>query len=160
MTALTCPQVSGRFSAISVERRLLRRAICSATSSCTQARNLLNVPSAATLAEDGMRSPVTSALMQAWHILSNLRLSSLHSCLNNGGISRLVSSIFSNYREAVQVQLLWPQLQAAEHAGGAPGSLPQLPPEPGVTAGSQRTQRRYSAVAVGGTGVEKQSINR
>lgn len=137
------PQVSGRFSVISVARPLLRRAICSATSSCTQARNLLNVPSAATLAEDGMRLQATSALMQAWHIQSNHRLSSLRSCLNNGGIARLVSSIFSNYREAVQVQLLWTQLQAAEHARGAPGSLPQLPTEPGLAAGSQRANHRY-----------------
>lgn len=59
-----------------------------------------------------------------------------------------VSSIFPNYREAVQVQLLWPQLQAAEHTGGAPGPLPQLLTEPGITAGGRRSKPRYSATAV------------
>lgn len=43
--------------------------------------------------------------------------------------------------------LLWPQLQAAEHPGGAPGPLPQLSTESGVPAGSQHTKPRYSATA-------------
>lgn len=67
--------MSGHFSVINAERPLLRRVICFATSSCTQARNLLNVPSAATPAEDGMRSLVTSAPTQARHIQFSHRFS-------------------------------------------------------------------------------------
>lgn len=68
MTSLIYPQVSDRFSVISVGPPLLKRVTCSATSSCTQGRNPLNVPSAATPVVDGMRSLATFALTQVGQI--------------------------------------------------------------------------------------------
>lgn len=66
LTCLNCVQVSGHFTVISVEPPLPKRATCSATSSCTQGRNPLNVPSAATPVDDGTRSRATFALTQVW----------------------------------------------------------------------------------------------
>ena len=68
LTSLLCVQESGHFSVISVEPRLLKRATCSATSSCTRGRNPLNVLSAATPVEEGTRSLATFALTQVEQI--------------------------------------------------------------------------------------------
>ena len=64
LTGLIHPQVSDHSSVISAVPPSLKRAICSVTSSCTQGRSPLNVPSAATPVEDEMHSPATFALTQ------------------------------------------------------------------------------------------------
>lgn len=68
LTDLIYPQVSDRSSVISVAPPSLKRVTCSATSSCTQGRSPLNVPSAAMPVEDEMRLLATFALMQVGEI--------------------------------------------------------------------------------------------
>lgn len=78
-------------------------------------------------------SSLIRALFSLWWCTMTIIMQSFH----------FVPSLLSNCRKAIQVQLLWPKLQAAEHPGGAPWALPQLLTESGVAAAIQCTEYRY-----------------